>query len=179
MTGLPCSGKTTLSKKLNEKIPNLAILDGDEVREWFSSQNFTKEGISQNNKSVAHVAKLLSDHNIPVCVALVSPYENDRKNTKSIISNNEFLQVYLQCSNEVCEKRDVKGHYKKARAGLIEDFTGISAPYEPPLNPDIHLRTDIERIECCVKKIVDSLNELDYVKKDSHSYMYTYLSPDG
>jgi len=164
MTGLPCSGKTTLSKKLNEKIPNLAILDGDEVREWFSSQNFTKEGISQNNKSVAYVAKLLSDHNIPVCVALVSPYENDRKNTKSIISNNEFLQVYLQCSNEVCEKRDVKGMYKKARDGIIKNFLGIDNRYEPPQDSDLIIDTENYNVDECSEKIISFLRSKKLLK---------------
>ena len=164
MTGLPCSGKTTLSKKLKEKIPNLAILDGDEVREWFSSQNFTKEGISQNNKSVAYVAKLLSDHNIPVCVALVSPYENDRKNTKSIISNNEFLQVYLQCSNEVCEKRDVKGMYKKARDGIIKNFLGIDNRYEPPQDSDLIIDTENYNVDECSEKIISFLRSKKLLK---------------
>jgi len=164
MTGLPCSGKTTLSKKLNEKIPNLAILDGDEVREWFSSQNFTKDGISKNNKSVAYVAKLLSDHNIPVCVALVSPYENDRKNTKSIISNNEFLQVYLQCSNEVCEKRDVKGMYKKARDGIIKNFLGIDNRYEPPQDSDLIIDTENYNVDECSEKIISFLRSKKLLK---------------
>jgi len=164
MTGLPCSGKTTLSKKLNEKIPNLAILDGDEVREWFSSQNFTKDGISQNNKSVAYVAKLLSDHNIPVCVALVSPYENDRKNTKSIISNNEFLQVYLQCSNEVCEKRDVKGMYKKARDGIIKNFLGIDNRYETPQDSDLIIDTENYNVDECSEKIISFLRSKKLLK---------------
>ena len=164
MTGLPCSGKTTLSKKLKEKMPNLAILDGDEIREWFSSQNFTKEGISQNNKSVAYVAKLLSDHNIPVCVALVSPYENDRKNTKSIISNNEFLQVYLQCSNEVCEKRDVKGMYKKARGGIIKNFLGIDNRYEPPQDSDLIIDTENYNVDECSEKIISFLRSKKLLK---------------
>jgi len=164
MTGLPCSGKTTLSKKLKEKIPNLAILDGDEVREWFSSQNFTKEGISQNNKSVAYVAKLLSDHDISVCVALVSPYENDRKNTKSIISNNEFLQVYLKCSNNVCEKRDVKGMYKKARDGIIKNFLGIDNRYEPPQDSDLIIDTENNNVDECSEKIISFLHSKKLLK---------------
>jgi len=164
MTGLPCSGKTTLSKKLKEKIPNLAILDGDEIREWFSSQNFTKEGISQNNKSAAHVAKLLYNYNIPVCVALVSPYEDDRKNAKSIISNNGFLQIYLKCSNETCEQRDVKGMYKKARDGIIKNFLGIDNRYESPQDSDLVLDTENHNVDECSEKIISFLHSRKLLK---------------
>ncbi len=184
LTGLPCSGKTTISNELTKELlaQNVLVysLDGDKIREGLNSDlGFSAEDRRENIRRFGEVAKLFMDAGFLVIVSVISPFKVERDKIKISVGTNKFKEIYVECPLDVCESRDVKGHYKKARAGLIEDFTGISAPYEPPLNPDIHLRTDIESIECCVKKIVVSLIELDYVKKDSHSYMYTYLSPDG
>lgn len=163
MTGLPCSGKSTLSKRLCEKIPNLAVLDGDEIREWFSSNDFSDKGISENNKRAAHIAKLLLQHNIPVCVALVSPYDNDRKTCKSIIDSNKFVLTYLNCPQEVCEKRDIKSMYKKAKSGLIKNFLGIDNRYEIPKNPDLIIDTNTLSEEECVNKILSYLTSKKFL----------------
>jgi adenylylsulfate kinase len=154
MTGLPCSGKTTIIRKLQETIPNLAVLDGDELREWLSPKDFTKEGRDEHNKKVAHLAKLLLKHKVSVGVSLVSPYIENRKNAREIIdAGDKFSEVYVKCSLEKCEERDVKGMYKKARAGEIKNFTGLDAPYEEPENPDLVVDTDKQTLEQSVQTI--------------------------
>ena len=158
MTGLPCSGKTTILKKMQEKVPNLAMLDGDELREWLSPKDFSKEGRDEHNKKVAHLAKLLLKHKVPVGVSLVSPYIENRKNARHIIdADKQFFEVYVKCSLDQCEQRDVKGMYKKARAGEIKNFTGLDDPYESPENPDFVVDTEQESLDQSVDKILDYL----------------------
>jgi len=158
MTGLPCSGKTTIVKKLQENIPNLAMLDGDELREWFSPKDFSREGRNEHNRKVAHLAKLLLKHNVPTAVSLVSPYIENREKAKEIIEANEkFVEVYVKCSLDQCEERDVKGMYKKARAGEIKNFTGIDDPYEAPPNADLVINTENQTLDESAQTIKDYL----------------------
>jgi adenylylsulfate kinase len=158
MTGLPCSGKTTIVRKLQESIPNLAMLDGDELREWLSPKDFSKQGRDEHNKKVAHLAKLLLKHNVPVAVSLVSPYIENRENARKVVdSGNKFSEVYVKCSLSKCEERDVKGMYKKARAGEIKGFTGIDDPYEAPPNPDLIVDAEHETLEESAQKIKEYL----------------------
>jgi len=160
MTGLPCSGKTSIIKVLQKDIHNLAILDGDELREWFSPKDFSKQGRDEHNIKVAHLAKLLLKHGVPVGVSLVSPYIENRKNARKIIdASNKFVEVYIKCSLEKCEERDTKGMYKKARAGEIKGFTGIDDPYEPPANPDLVVDTNNEITEKSADRIKAFLKE--------------------
>ena len=160
MTGLPCSGKTTIIRNLQEFIPNLAVLDGDELREWLSPKDFSKEGRDEHNQKVAHLAKLLLKHKVPVGVSLVSPYINNRENARRIINAGEkFSEIYVKCSIEKCEERDVKGMYKKARAGQIKNFTGLDAPYEAPENPDLVVDTEKQTLEQSVQTIKKFLKE--------------------
>jgi len=164
MTGLPCSGKTTIIRMLQKEINNLAILDGDELREWFSPKDFSKQGRDEHNKKVAHLAKLLLKHGVPVGVSLVSPYIENRENAREIIdANNKFAEVYVNCSLEKCEERDIKGMYKKARAGEIKGFTGIDDPYEAPPNPDLMIDTEKETCEESVNKIIGFLKEKNLI----------------
>ena len=159
MTGLPCSGKTTILKKLQETIPNLAMLDGDELREWFSPKDFSKAGRDEHNKKVAHLAKLLLKHNVPVGVSLVSPYIENRETARKVINAEEkFVEVYIKCALEQCEERDVKGMYKKARAGEIKNFTGLDDPYEAPQNPDLEVDTELQTLDESAQKIKDYLS---------------------
>ena len=153
MTGLPCSGKTSIIRGLQDVIPNLAVLDGDELREWLSPKDFSKEGRDEHNKKVAHLSKLLLKHNVPAGVSLVSPYLSNRENARKIIGSGNFFEIYVKCSLEQCEKRDVKGMYKKARAGQIKNFTGLDDPYEPPQNPEITVDTEKHSLEECVQQI--------------------------
>ena len=164
MTGLPCSGKTTISHRLRDYISNLAVLDGDELRQWLSLNDFSTEDIALHNKRVAHLAKLLLNHKVPVCVALVSPFHKNRYDARKIIDSDNFIQLYLKCEQFVCEKRDVKGLYKKAREGLIKDFLGIDNRYEIPTNPDLIIDTENFSVEQNVQQIVNHLKAKKFLK---------------
>lgn len=164
MTGLPCSGKTTLVRKLQESIPNLAMLDGDELREWLSPKDFTKQGRDEHNVKVAHLAKLLYSHGVPVAVSLVSPYIENRTKARQIVGgDNAFIEVFVKCGLDECEKRDVKGMYKKARAGEIKGFTGISDPYEEPPSPDISVNTQNEGVDESARRLSEFLGSRSLV----------------
>ncbi len=159
MTGLPCSGKTSIVKDLQKDIPNLAMLDGDELREWFSPKDFSKVGRDEHNKKVAYLAKLLLNHGVPSVVSLVSPYVENRKNAKEIINaGDQFAECYVKCSLEKCEERDVKGMYAKARKGEIKGFTGIDDPYEAPENADLVVDTEHDSLSDSANKVKDFLN---------------------
>jgi adenylylsulfate kinase len=151
MTGIPCSGKTTLAKKLSDKISNLTILDGDEVRAQSSSNDFSREGINENNRKVANLAK---DDSKPVCVSLISPFRKNREDARKIIDTKRFIEVYIKCSLPTCEERDVKGMYKKARRNEIKDFIGVNTDYEIPYNPDLILDTEKLSVEESVNKLL-------------------------
>lgn len=164
MTGLPCSGKTTIVRAMQKIVPNLAILDGDELREWLSPKDFSKEGRVEHNKKVAHLAKLLLKHNVPVGVSLVSPFIENRSDARKIVADDSrFFEVYVKCSLDECETRDVKGMYKKARANEIKQFTGISDPYEAPENPNFVVETDKETLDESVQKLVNFLKSKNVV----------------
>ncbi|MDE1828709.1 MAG: adenylyl-sulfate kinase [Thaumarchaeota archaeon] len=167
MTGLPCAGKTTIARKLQEYIPNLAVLDGDELREWLSPKDFSKEGRNEHNRKVAHLAKLLVKHGVPVSVSLISPFRENRDTARQIIGSDKFFETYVKCTLDICEKRDVKGMYKKARRNEINNFTGIQDPYEEPLKPDIVLDTENEILEMSVSKIIFRLKELEAIPSGS------------
>jgi len=151
MTGIPCSGKTTLAKKLSDKISNLTILDGDEIRAQSSSSDFSREGINENNRKVANLAK---DDSKPVCVSLISPFRKNREDARKIIDTKRFIEVYIKCSLPTCEERDVKGMYKKARRNEIKDFIGVNTDYEIPYNPDLILDTEKLSVEESVNKLL-------------------------
>ena len=154
MTGLPCSGKTTIARKLQELYPKLAMLDGDEVRKWLSQNDFSRDGINENNRKVANLARLLSDHNVPVLVSLISPFSKNREFARKIIGDSMFIETYIKCSLSICEERDVKGMYKKARQNEIKDFIGVNTDYEIPDNPDLILDTEKLNIEESVNKLL-------------------------
>jgi adenylylsulfate kinase len=156
MTGLPCSGKTTIAKKLLKRIPNLAILDGDEMRELLSpNEDFSRSGIINHNKKVANIAKLLLEHDVSVCVSKISPFIENRDDARQILKDHNFLEVYVKCSIDSCEKRDVRGMYKKARSGEMSNFIGIHVTYEPPINPELVVDTENSTIDDSVQKILD------------------------
>ena len=160
MTGLPCSGKTTIVKDLQKDIPNLAMLDGDELREWFSPKDFSKAGRDEHNTKVAHLAKLLLNHGVSSIVSLVSPYIENRESARKIIDAGEqFAECFVKCSIEKCEERDVKGMYAKARKGEIKGFTGIDDPYEAPENPDLVIDTEHDSLSDSANKVKDFLNK--------------------
>ena len=165
MTGLPCSGKTTIAKKLLEHIFNLAILDGDEMRELLSpNEDFSRNGIINHNKKVVNIAKLLLDHNVPVCVSKISPFVENREDARKVLTDHNFLEVYVKCSINSCEKRDVRGMYKKARNGEINNFIGIHVTYEPPTKPELIIDTENYTINHAVQKILDYLDKNKLIK---------------
>ena len=165
MTGLPCSGKTTIANKLSEHISNLAILDGDEMRELLSpNEDFSRNGIISHNKKVVNIAKLLLNHNVPVCVSKISPFVENREDARKVLTDYNFLEVYVKCSINSCEKRDVRGMYKKARNGEINNFIGIHVTYEPPTKPELIIDTENYTINHAVQKILDYLDKNKLIK---------------
>ena len=150
MTGLPCSGKTTIARKLQKLMPELVVLDGDELRAQSSSSDFSREGINENNRKVANLAK---DDSKPVCVSLISPFRKNREDARKIIDTKRFIEVYIKCSLPTCEERDVKGMYKKARRNEIKDFIGIHTDYEIPDNPELIVNTETNPLDECVTQI--------------------------
>lgn len=166
-TGLSQAGKTTVGngvhKILKEKGLKLERLDGDIVRRSLSADlGFTKEDRDENIKRVTHVAKLLSKNGTGVICSFISPYRKIRDKIRKEVIN--FIEVFCNCPLEVCEKRDKKGLYQKARRGEIQNFTGISDPYEAPQNPEINLKTDIETIEESINKVINYLEENKFIQ---------------
>ena len=164
MTGLPCSGKTTIARKLQEQISNLAVLDGDELREWLSPKDFSREGRDEHNRKVAHLAKLLMEHEVPVSVSLISPFKGNREQASEVIGNDKFIETYIKCPLGVCEERDVKGMYKKARNKEIKGFTGIDDPYDVPKNPELVIETENKSLDESVEQILTHLKAEGYSK---------------
>ena len=152
MTGLPCSGKTTIARKLQKLMPELVVLDGDELRAQSSSSDFSREGINENNRKVANLAKDFSMSK-PVCVSLISPFKENREDARKIIGDNKFIEAHIKCSLSICEERDVKGMYKKARRNEIKDFIGIHTDYEIPDNPELIVNTETNPLDECVTQM--------------------------
>ena len=162
-TGLSGAGKTTISKivenELHDRRNRLEILDGDVVRENLSKGlGFSKEDRDTNIRRIAFVADLLSRNGVPVITAAISPYREIRDEARELMGDR-FIEVFVKASVEVCVERDVKGLYKKAFAGEIKEFTGVSDPYEEPLNPEIVLDTEDESPEESAAKLISLLEE--------------------
>ncbi|NEP63629.1 MAG: adenylyl-sulfate kinase [Symploca sp. SIO2G7] len=165
-TGLSGSGKTTISQAIEAKLraagAKLEILDGDIVRTNLTKGlGFSKEDRDENVRRIGFVSHLLTRNGVIVMVSAISPYRAVRDQVRQRIG--DFVEVYASAPVEVCEQRDVKGLYKKARAGEIKNFTGISDPYEEPLNPEVTCETDKETLEDSVDKVIAKLEELGYI----------------
>jgi len=166
LTGMSGAGKSTISEKLIERLRSenarVELLDGDIVRTNLSQGlGFSREDRDTNIRRIGFVSRLLSRNGVVVIVAAISPYRETREEVKKTIHN--FLEVYVECPIEVLANRDVKGLYKKAIAGEVGSFTGISDPYEPPLDPDVTVRSDRETVEESVDKIWRKLAEKGYL----------------
>ena len=159
MTGLPCSGKTTIAKRLQELNPTFAVLDGDELREWLSPKDFSRDARNEHNRRVAHLAKLLLKHNVSVLVSLIRPFKENREDARKVIGDYKFIEAYIKCSPSVCEERDVKGMYKKARLNEIKNFTGVNDDYETPDKPDLTVNTETNSLDECVDQIAEHLGD--------------------
>lgn len=161
-TGLSGSGKSTIASALEDKLHREGYktyaLDGDNIRQGINQDlTFSPEDRTENIRRIAEVARLLVDAGVIVLAAFVSPYKKDREMIANIVGNDNFVEIFVNTSLEECERRDVKGLYKKARAGEIKDFTGVNAPYEAPDAPDVEIVTDGISIEECVLKIYDKI----------------------
>jgi adenylylsulfate kinase len=167
-TGLSGSGKSTLAIAMEEALFNRGcrtfVLDGDNVRHGLNRDlGFSPEDRTENIRRVGEVAKLFNSAGTMVCTAFISPYREDRDNNRAIMPEGDFIEIYVDAPLEVCEERDPKGLYEKARAGEIQGFTGIDAPYEEPKNPEIQVKTAEHPVEECVDQILDWLRENDYL----------------
>ncbi len=165
-TGLPCAGKTTLAiaveNALHARGVRIERLDGDTVRQSLTRDlGFSKEDRDKNIERVTFVAKLLSRNNVGVLAAFISPYNAVRELARRETTN--FIEVFVDAPLEVCIERDVKGMYKKALAGEIENFTGINDPYEAPANPDIHIPTHLLTVDAAAAKIIAYLEEQRFI----------------
>jgi adenylylsulfate kinase len=169
-TGLSGSGKSTLAhaveSELNERGTLAYVLDGDNIRHGLNSNlGFGPDDRKENIRRIGEVAKLFNDAGVVVLTAFISPYRADRDTVRAKLPEGEFLEVYLDCPLDECERRDVKGLYARARAGEIPEFTGISAPYEPPDAPELTLRTDRLGLEECAKRVMEELRKRGWVAR--------------
>jgi len=160
--GLSGSGKSTIANGLQTKLFengfNAIVLDGDNTRLGINKDlGFSDEDRNENIRRVAEISKLFVESGHIVINAFISPFENNRNLAKDIISDKDFLEIFIDSSISVCEKRDVKGLYKKARAGKINNFTGISSPFETPQNPDIKVKTEGQRPEDSIEYLFEQL----------------------
>lgn len=161
-TGLSGSGKSTLAhaveETLHQKGCRTFVLDGDNVRHGLCGDlGFSAEGRIENIRRVGEMAKLFMEAGVIVLTAFISPYRADRERVRGMVQHGDFIEIYCNTSIDICESRDVKGMYKKARAGLIGEFTGISSPYEVPENPELDVATGSAELDACVSRVVSEM----------------------
>lgn len=166
-TGLSGAGKTTIAHRVAELIQQrlgrgVEILDGDVVRTHLSKGlGFSREDRDTNIRRIGWVCQLLTKHGVPNVVAAISPYRDVRNEVRKMVGS--FVEIYVKCPIEVCEARDLKGLYRKARAGEITQFTGIDDPYEEPLDPEVTLLTDRETVQESAMKVIQHVQKLDWI----------------
>ena len=163
-TGLSGSGKSTLAHAVEEQLHGLGcrtfVFDGDNVRHGLCSDlGFSSEDRSENIRRIAEMVRLFLDAGVIALCAFISPMHNDRQKVRNIVGADNFLEIHCDCPLEICEQRDVKGLYQKARASLIKNYTGVSSPYEAPEHPDLRLETGRESLADCVGKVVERLRK--------------------
>ena len=161
-TGLSGSGKSTLAHALEEKLFQKGcrtfVLDGDNVRHGLNSNlDFSEAGRTENIRRISEISKLMLESGLIVMTAFISPINKDRSDARQLISSDDFIEIYCKASLETCETRDVKGLYKRARAGEIKNYTGIDSPYEVPENPELIIDTDNQKLEESVFTILSYL----------------------
>ncbi|KAB2833080.1 MAG: adenylyl-sulfate kinase [Candidatus Brocadia sp.] len=169
LTGLSGSGKSTIAVEIEhallENKHQAYILDGDNIRYGLNKNlGFSPDDRTENIRRIGEVAKLFTDANIITITAFISPYRQDRDNVRKLLKEGEFIEVYIKCPLDVCEQRDTKGLYKKARAGEVKEFTGISAPYEEPLNPEIMIDTSKMTVDESTRAVLNYLEAKGYAK---------------
>jgi len=162
LTGLSASGKSTLAYELERRLHDLGhanfVLDGDNIRHGLSSDlGFSPENRKENIRRVAEVARLFNDAGVVMITAFISPYRDDRAVARNILGQERFIEVYLAADISVCERRDPRGLYSRARAGEITNFTGISAPYEAPENPTVKLDTGRQSVDQSIAQLLEAV----------------------
>ena len=163
LTGLSGAGKSTLAAELKRRLAGAGkpcyVLDGDALRAGISRDlGFAPQDRRENIRRAAEIARLMNDAGLIVLAAFISPYRSDRRMAAQIIGPDRFIEAYLDAPLEICEKRDPKGLYRKARAGALVDFTGVSAPYEPPESPAIVLDTGTSTVGECAGRLLELVN---------------------
>lgn len=158
-TGLSGAGKSTLAHAVERRLFELNcatfVFDGDNVRHGLCADlGFTQQDREENIRRVGEMAKLFTEAGIIALTAFISPYSADRERVRALMAPGDFIEIYCRCAVEICEKRDVKGLYAKARQGLIPEFTGISSPYEPSQTPELTLDTDQLGLDECIEKVL-------------------------
>ncbi|MCU7850525.1 MAG: adenylyl-sulfate kinase [Candidatus Thiodiazotropha sp. (ex Lucinoma kastoroae)] len=167
-TGLSGSGKSTLAHALEERLHQRGcrtyVFDGDNVRHGLCRDlGFSIDDRTENIRRIGEMSKLFVDAGIIALTAFISPIREDRDRARSLFAHGDFIEVYVKASIEACESRDVKGLYKKARAGEIPHFTGISSPYEAPEKPEITIDTEHSTVEACIDSLLESLESRDVI----------------
>jgi len=167
-TGLSASGKSTIAhiveKQLHERGCSTYVLDGDNVRHGLCADlTFCAEDRAENIRRIGEMVRLFVDAGIIVLTAFISPYRQDRQQVRSLLSDGQFLEIHVDCPPEICATRDQKGIYQKAQAGIIKEFTGISAPYEPPDNPELVIQSHEEDAKAAAKKVVELIEKCGVV----------------
>ena len=170
-TGLSGSGKSTLANKVEEKLFEMGlhtyILDGDNVRMGLNKGlGFSEEDRKENIRRIGEVSKLFVDAGVIVSTAFISPFRSDREMVRSIMKEGEFVEIYIDAPLSVCESRDPKGLYKKARAGEIKQFTGIDSPYEAPEKPELSVKTGEKPLEACAEDVINWLMANHYIPSE-------------
>ena len=167
-TGLSGSGKSTLAHSVEEELYKLNcrtfVLDGDNVRHGLSSNlTFSDNDRKENIRRIGETAKLMMEAGVIAITAFISPFREDRDLVRRLLPQKDFIEIYCKASLEICESRDVKGLYRRARAGEIKDYTGIDSPYEAPDNPELVIDTDSESLKESIAKVVDFLKSKEII----------------
>jgi adenylylsulfate kinase len=168
LTGLSASGKSTIARRVEQLLLEqgrvVYVLDGDNIRFGLNKDlGFSPADRTENIRRIGEVAKLFADASAITLTAFISPYREDRDKVRAILPEDTFIEAWVNASVEVCEERDPKGLYKKARAGQIPEFTGISAPYEAPASPELELRTAEHDLEACAHQVIAYLTEKGFL----------------
>jgi adenylylsulfate kinase len=169
-TGLSGSGKSTLAHAVEERLHQRGcrsfVLDGDNVRHGLCGDlGFSAQARQENIRRIGEMAKLFMEAGVIVLTAFISPYRGDRERVRGMVERGDFIEIYCDAPIEVCEARDVKGMYKKARAGEIAEFTGISSPYEAPEQPDLTVETGRLELDECVRRVIGEMERRGLIKK--------------
>ena len=163
-TGLSSAGKSTIAHAVEKRLHQMGcrtfVFDGDNVRHGLCSDlGFSQQDRAENIRRIGEMVKLFIETGVIALTAFISPFRADRQKIRQLVAQDDFVEIYCKCPIDVCEQRDVKGLYRLAKEGKIEEFTGISSPYEEPANPELILDTSVESLEACVDRVLNLLGD--------------------